>query len=108
LLHGARPEKIFLHWFELCRPCAGTGKEPPPEPVVFSKFVTALRGYGEPIVLPRLSDQVDFEAELVVVIGAGGRHMRRQALAHVAGYTCGNDVRREIGKTKTRQAMAAG
>ena len=73
-----RPEKIFCIGLNYADHARETGKEPPPEPVVFSKFVTTLRGYGEPIVLPRLSDQVDFEAELVVVIGAGGRHIAKE------------------------------
>lgn len=88
-----RPEKIFCIGLNYADHARETGKEPPPEPVVFSKFITALRGHGEPIVLPRLSDQVDFEAELVVVIGEEGRHIpKEKALLHVAGYTCGNDV----------------
>ncbi len=88
-----RPEKIFCIGLNYADHARETGKEPPPEPVVFSKFVTAVRGPGEAIVLPRLSEQVDFEAELVAVIGTGGRHIPAdRALAHVAGYTCGNDV----------------
>ena len=44
-------------------------------------------------MLPRLSDKVDYEAELVVVIGVGGRHVpKEQARNHVAAYCCGNDV----------------
>jgi 2-keto-4-pentenoate hydratase/2-oxohepta-3-ene-1,7-dioic acid hydratase in catechol pathway len=70
-----------------------TGKEAPAEPVVFNKLQTALRAAGDPIVLPRLSSKVDYEAELVVVIGARGRHIpKEKALEYVAGYTCGNDV----------------
>ena len=49
--------------------------------------------HGNPIVLPRLSNEVDYEAELVAVIGRGGRHIAvEQALDHIAGYTCGHDV----------------
>ena len=66
---------------------------PPPEPVFFSKFSYAIRGNGQPIVLPRVSREVDYEAELVVVIGVGGRYIAEDAaLEHVAGYCCGNDV----------------
>ena len=66
---------------------------PSPKPVVFNKFATAIRGNGDPIVLPRVSSKVDYEAELVVVIGRGGRYIsREQAWDHVAGYTCGHDV----------------
>jgi 2-keto-4-pentenoate hydratase/2-oxohepta-3-ene-1,7-dioic acid hydratase in catechol pathway len=70
-----------------------TGKEPPPEPVLFSKFATAVSAHGRPIVLPRVSQEVDYEAELVVVIGRGGRHIpRERAFEHVAGYAVGHDV----------------
>lgn len=88
-----RPEKIFCIGLNYADHAKETGKQPPSEPVVFSKFVTALRANSEQIVLPRLSEKVDFEAELVVVIGKGGRHIpKEKALEHVAGYTCGNDV----------------
>jgi 2-keto-4-pentenoate hydratase/2-oxohepta-3-ene-1,7-dioic acid hydratase in catechol pathway len=69
------------------------GLEPPAEPLLFGKFANALRGPGDPIVLPPESSHVDAEAELAVVIG---RRVRRvsadDALAAVAGYSCANDV----------------
>ena len=59
----------------------------------FSKFPTAVVAPGEPIVLPRPVAEVDYEAELVVVIGRGGRHIPWPRPAeHVAAYCCGNDV----------------
>jgi 2-keto-4-pentenoate hydratase/2-oxohepta-3-ene-1,7-dioic acid hydratase in catechol pathway len=65
----------------------------PTEPVVFNKFPTALIGHGDSICLPKISKQVDFEAELVVVIGKAGRWIPvEQAMEHVFGYTCGHDV----------------
>ena len=67
--------------------------EVPSEPVIFAKLPTTLRADGDPVVLPRLSTQVDYEAELVVVIGRGGRYIPEdEAMNHVAGYCCGNDV----------------
>ncbi len=60
---------------------------------MFCKFSSAILGDGETIVLPRVSNEVDYEAELVAVIGVGGRHISKEdALTHVAGYCCGNDV----------------
>jgi 2-keto-4-pentenoate hydratase/2-oxohepta-3-ene-1,7-dioic acid hydratase in catechol pathway len=60
---------------------------------VFSKFSSAVIGPEEPIRLPAVSSQVDYEAELVIVIGHGGyRIPRERALAAVAGYTNGHDV----------------
>lgn len=65
----------------------------PKEPVLFSKFPSALIGSGEPIVAPKVSTRVDFEAELVIVIGKKGRKISEaNALDHVAGYAVGHDV----------------
>ena len=66
---------------------------PPPEiPMLFVRFADSLVGPGQPLVRPRASVELDFEGELAVVIGRGGRHISRDdALDHVAGYSCLND-----------------
>jgi 2-keto-4-pentenoate hydratase/2-oxohepta-3-ene-1,7-dioic acid hydratase in catechol pathway len=65
----------------------------PKEPVLFSKFPSALIGHGEPIVLPSVSTKVDYEAELVIVVGKRGRRIAEaNAMEHVAGYSVGHDV----------------
>jgi len=65
----------------------------PREPVVFSKFPTAVIAPGEPVVLPGGSTQVDYEAELAVVIGKRAKGVSQaEALDYVLGYTCLNDV----------------
>lgn len=88
-----RPEKIFGIGLNYADHARETGKEPPQEPVVFSKFPTATLAPESPIVLPSNSSQVDYEGELVVVIGEGGRHIpKAEARRHIAGYCCGNDV----------------
>ncbi|GAC1449920.1 MAG: hypothetical protein NVSMB9_34060 [Isosphaeraceae bacterium] len=70
-----------------------SGAEIPAEPILFSKYPTALVGQGANVVLPSESTQVDYEAELVIVVGRGGRRIvREQAMEHVAGYTIGHDV----------------
>ena len=72
---------------------AESGVPVPSEPILFSKYATALIGHGETIILPAVSHEVDYEAELVVVIGRGGRHIPRQrAFEHVGGYAVGHDV----------------
>ncbi len=87
------PEKIICIGLNYADHAAESGIAIPSEPVVFNKFPSAVRGHGETILLPELSEQVDYEAELVVVIGRGGRHISREdAFAHVAGYACGHDV----------------
>jgi len=87
------PEKILCIGLNYLDHAIETGAEPPTEPVVFSKFNSALVGDGDAIVLPSLSQEVDYEAELVVVIGRTARHVAEgDAMKCVAGYTCGHDV----------------
>ena len=65
----------------------------PEEPILFSKYATALIGLDDAIELPSVSQEVDYEAELVVAIGRGGRNIARErAMDHVAGYMIGHDV----------------
>ena len=65
----------------------------PTSPVLFSKFANAVIGPGEPIVLPPFSTQVDYEAELAVVIGRRAQQVSvEDARSYVLGYTCANDV----------------
>jgi acylpyruvate hydrolase len=68
--------------------------EPVPRyPILFHKCATSVIGPGQAILLPRVSEQVDYECELAVVIGRRGKYIsEREAVAHVAGYTCANDV----------------
>jgi len=87
------PEKVICVGLNYADHAKESGAKPPGEPVLFNKFPTAICGEWSPIVLPRASQEVDFEAELVAVIGRGGRHIpREKALEHVAAYCCGNDV----------------
>jgi 2-keto-4-pentenoate hydratase/2-oxohepta-3-ene-1,7-dioic acid hydratase in catechol pathway len=65
----------------------------PDSPVIFAKFPSAVVGPGAPILLPRGSDRVDYEAELAVVIGRRAKHVpRERALETVVGYMNANDV----------------
>ena len=70
------------------------GWTPPPDPVLFTKFPSSLAGHAAPIIW-RAADtgQVDYEAELAVVIGRKARDVpAERALDHVLGYTCLDDV----------------
>jgi 2-keto-4-pentenoate hydratase/2-oxohepta-3-ene-1,7-dioic acid hydratase in catechol pathway len=88
-----KPEKIICVGLNYADHARETGVQPPPEPVWFCKLSSAVSCDGRPIVLPRISKEVDFEAELVVIIGLGGRNIPRyEAMRHVGGYCCGNDV----------------
>jgi 2-keto-4-pentenoate hydratase/2-oxohepta-3-ene-1,7-dioic acid hydratase in catechol pathway len=87
------PRKIICIGLNYRDHAAESGVPAPEEPVLFGKYPTALIGHGEAIVLPRVSTEVDYEAELVVVIGRGGRHIPRgRAWEHVGGYAVGHDV----------------
>lgn len=87
------PRKIICVGLNYKDHAAESGAPIPKDPILFSKFPTALIGHGEAIVLPKVSQEVDYEAELVIVIGKKGRHLGlKNALDHVAGYTVGHDV----------------
>ncbi|CAM3782257.1 ureidoglycolate lyase [Rouxiella silvae] len=72
---------------------AETGAEIPKEPVIFNKWTSAIVGPNDDVEIPRDSLKTDWEVELGVVIGTGGRYISEEdALSHVAGYCVINDV----------------
>ena len=87
------PGKVICIGLNYSDHAAESGMEPPSEPVVFSKFGNTIIGSEEAIRLPVAVTQVDYEAELVVVIGRYGYCISKEkALEHVAGYMNGHDV----------------
>jgi 2-keto-4-pentenoate hydratase/2-oxohepta-3-ene-1,7-dioic acid hydratase in catechol pathway len=71
---------------------AGIARPKPKHPSLFPRFPESLIGHDQPLQIPKVSDEFDYEAELAVVIGKGGRYINEtDALNHVAGYTCFND-----------------
>ena len=87
------PNKIVCIGLNYADHAAESGAEIPSEPVTFCKFSTAVAAHEETVMLPKLTDKVDYEAELVVVIGKRGRHIAKEdAMSHVGGYACGHDV----------------
>jgi 2-keto-4-pentenoate hydratase/2-oxohepta-3-ene-1,7-dioic acid hydratase in catechol pathway len=87
------PAKIVCLGLNYRDHAAESGMDVPAEPILFSKYATTLIGQGAPIILPPCSSEVDYEAELVVVIGQGGHDIpRERAMEHVAGYAVGHDV----------------
>ncbi|GAA2636269.1 fumarylacetoacetate hydrolase family protein [Actinomadura fulvescens] len=106
LLPVARPGKIFCVGLNYRSHVDETGRELPTYPVLFPKFASSLIGHGAPITLPPESAQVDYEAELAVVIGKAGRRISRDdAFGHVLGYTICNDVTMRDYQYKTHQWM---
>jgi 2-keto-4-pentenoate hydratase/2-oxohepta-3-ene-1,7-dioic acid hydratase in catechol pathway len=110
LLRHNRGVKIICIGRNYAEHAAELGDEPPTEPLVFGKFANTLIGPGEPIVLPREATHVDAEAELAVEIGRAGRRIAEaDALRHVRGYRCANDVSaRNIQYAEPQWARAKG
>jgi 2-keto-4-pentenoate hydratase/2-oxohepta-3-ene-1,7-dioic acid hydratase in catechol pathway len=88
------PRKIVAIGLNYMDHCREQDKEPPPAPIIFAKFSTAIIGPDEAIRWdPALTSQVDLEAELAVIIGRTARRVSQaDALNYVAGYTICNDV----------------
>jgi len=83
------PRKILCVGLNYGRHVAEAGRDLPAHPSLFARFADSVVGHREAVWKPRASDRFDYEGELAVVIGRGGRHIAAQdALAHVAGYTC--------------------
>jgi 2,4-didehydro-3-deoxy-L-rhamnonate hydrolase len=88
-----RPSKIVCVGLNYRDHAEEQGTELPGAPLLFAKWPNALIGPGEPIVIPRASQKVDYEAELGVVIGSRVRNVSEEnALDAVRGYLCLNDV----------------
>jgi 2-keto-4-pentenoate hydratase/2-oxohepta-3-ene-1,7-dioic acid hydratase in catechol pathway len=88
-----RPGKIVCAGRNYAEHAKELGNDVPTRPILFAKLATSIRGPYDDVVRPREVDDLDYEAELCVVIGTGGRRIPKdRALAHVAGYCCANDV----------------
>lgn len=89
----ASPEKILCVGLNYADHAREFGDSLPSVPVIFNKAPSALNACDAAIVLPKVSNRVDYEGELVVAIGKEGKNIpRSKAMEHVAGYCCGNDV----------------
>lgn len=87
------PQKLICIGMNYTDHCEEQKKPLPNKPVIFAKFPTALIGHNDPIIKPVLTDQLDYEAELAVVIGKKAKNVTEEgALDHVAGYSIMNDV----------------
>lgn len=92
-LAPTEPSKIVALALNYRDHAAEFGRPVPEEPLIFLKPPSAVIGPGEPIVLPRMSRRVDYEAELAVVMGKTARRVpEEEAWDYILGYTCFNDV----------------
>ncbi|MGB5441920.1 MAG: fumarylacetoacetate hydrolase family protein [Gammaproteobacteria bacterium] len=87
------PGKIFCIGLNYESHRKETGRDRSGHPVVFTRFADTQVGHRQPLGVPRVSGQLDYEGELAVVIGRGGRAIdKASAMQHVAGYSCYNDA----------------
>ena len=85
--------KIIAIGFNYIDHAAEMAVEVPEEPMVFMKAVTALSGPFDDVITPRGATKLDYEAELVIVIGSRAQYVSEaEAMNHVAGFSVGNDV----------------
>ncbi len=85
----SNPTKILCAGINYRSHAAETGRELPAQPSMFIRFADTLVSHEGEMIRPKVSTNFDFEGELAVVIGRGGRHIKPdRAISHVAGYTC--------------------
>ena len=101
------PQKVICLGLNYRDHAEETGMAAPPAPILFAKFASSLIGHGAPIVRPAVSDQIDYEAELAVVVGARCKDVSEaDALRYVAGAMNFNDVSARDLQMQTGQWMA--
>ncbi len=110
LLAPAQPSKIICIGRNYVEHAKEHNVEVPKVPLIFMKPPSSILDPGETIILPPQSQQVEHEAELVVVIGKRGRHVTpEQAQGYIYGYTVGNDVTaRDLQKSDGQWTRAKG
>ena len=87
------PQKVICIGQNYKDHCLEQGIDPPKLPVIFAKYPTSLVGPADPIVLPRISNKIDYEVELAFIIGKRGKNIPiSKAYEHVAGYMVLDDV----------------
>lgn len=99
-----RPGKIFAIGLNYADHIAESKMETPKTQVWFTKAVTSVNGPHDPILIAKSGPYVDYEVELVAIIGKGGRNITKEdAAAHVFGYCVGNDVTERFWQHRTPQ-----
>ncbi|MEM9222574.1 MAG: fumarylacetoacetate hydrolase family protein [Pseudomonadota bacterium] len=100
----ARPSKIICLGLNYVDHIKEGGYEVPTYPALFMRGLNSMLPAGAPMVVPECSEQLDYEAELMVIIGKGGKHIAEaDALKHVFGYTLFNDGSVREYQRKTHQ-----
>jgi len=101
------PDKVICIGLNYHDHAVEAGLKLPEYPMVFTRFTNTLVAHGAPLVRPRMSGDFDYEGELAIVIGKGGREIgRHDALDHVFGYSCFNDG--SLRDVQQKHSLAAG
>jgi 2-keto-4-pentenoate hydratase/2-oxohepta-3-ene-1,7-dioic acid hydratase in catechol pathway len=111
LLAPVVPSKIICAGRNYLDHAKELGNEAPSEPLIFMKPPSSVIAPGETILRPKISNRVDFEGELAVIIGKRCRHLRddEDVRGYIAGYVCANDVTaRDLQKTDGQWTRAKG
>lgn len=108
VLPPVMPTKVVCVGLNYKKHAEEMGKPLPDEPMIFLKPPTAIIGSGQPIILPRDVGRVDYEGELVIVMGKTARHISAaDAPQHIFGFACGNDVTARVLQKKDIQYSRA-
>ncbi|MFC4776561.1 fumarylacetoacetate hydrolase family protein [Paenibacillus sp. GCM10023252] len=100
------PSKIICVGLNYRKHAEETNAKIPEYPILFNKFPNTLTAHGRDVALPRATNKVDYEAELVIVIGKKTKYVsREEALHHVFGYCCVNDLSARDLQLRTPQWM---
>lgn len=100
----ARPGKIFAIGLNYADHIEESKMETPAHQVWFTKAVTSVNGPFDPVQIPKISQYVDYEVELVAIIGKGGKHIPAdKAAEHIFGYCVGDDVTERFWQHRTPQ-----
>ncbi len=103
----AHPPKFICVGLNYLEHAKEGGHAPPTYPSFFARYDRSLVAAGQPVIRPKVSIQLDYECELTIVIGKGGRNIpEEKALDHVFGYTLFNDVSVRDFQRKTSQWLA--
>ncbi len=99
-----QPNKMICVGLNYRKHAEETNSPIPDYPILFNKFNNALNSHGHDVSLPKVSTKVDYEAELVIVIGAEAKYVAKEdALKHVFGYCNGNDLSARDLQKRTQQ-----
>ncbi|OMF22217.1 5-carboxymethyl-2-hydroxymuconate isomerase [Paenibacillus sp. FSL H8-0548] len=100
------PQKIICVGLNYRKHAEETKAEIPTSPILFNKFANALAGHGGTVELPLTSAEVDYEAELAIIIGKPAKNVEEEAaLDYVFGYSCANDLSARNLQRRTSQWM---